>query len=265
MHPSLQAIAKKAREKRSYRFRNLYRLLNEEMLLEAWKRLNRRAACGVDRMTVEEYERNLVSNIRSLVQRLKQKRYKAKLVRRVYIPKGKGILRPLGIPALEDKLVQTAAAEILSAIYEQDFLESSHGYRPHMGPRRAVQALTKELQFGNYTYVVEADIRGFFDEIDHEWMVRMLEQRVDDRAFVGLIRKWLKAGILMPERTVEHPITGTPQGGIVSPVLANVYLHYAVDLWFEKVVKRRCEGEAYLCRYADDCAPRMRRRRTVSM
>jgi hypothetical protein len=169
MHPSLQAIAKKAREKRSYRFRNLYRLLNEEMLLDAWKRLNRRTACGVDRMTVEEYERNLVSNIRLLVQRLKQKRYKAKLVRRVYIPKGKDKLRPLGIPALEDKLVQTAAAEILSAIYEQDFLESSHGYRPHMGPRRAVQALTKELQFGNYTYVVEADIRGFFDEIDHEW------------------------------------------------------------------------------------------------
>jgi RNA-directed DNA polymerase len=261
MHPSLQAIAKKAREKKSYRFRNLYRLLNEGMLLEAWKRLNRRAACGVDRMTVEEYERNLVSNIRSLVQRLKQKRYKAKLVRRVYIPKGKDKLRPLGIPALEDKLVQTAAAEILSAIYEQDFLESSHGYRPHMGPRRAVQALTKELQFGNYTYVVEADIRGFFDEIDHEWMVRMLEQRVDDRAFVGLIRKWLKAGILMPEGTVEHPITGTPQGGIVSPVLANVYLHYAVDLWFEKVVKRRCEGEAYLCRYADDfvCAFRYKR------
>ena len=263
MQTSLQGIAKKAREQKGYRFRNLYRLLNEELLHYAWSRLNKRAASGVDRVTVKEYEKDLEENIRALVKRLKEKGYKAKLVRRVNIPKGKGEVRPLGIRALEDKLVQIGVAEILAAIYEQDFIESSYGYRPRRGASRAVEALTKEIQFGNYTYLAEADIKGFFDNLDHEWMVRMLNERIDDRAFIGLIRKWLKAGILMPEGMVEHPAAGTPQGGIVSPVLANIYLHYVLDLWFEKVVKRQCEGEAYLCRYADDFVCVFRYRKDV--
>ena len=263
MQTSLQGIAKKAREQKSYRFRNLYRLLNEELLHYAWSRLNKRAASGVDRVTVKEYKKELEENIRALVKRLKEKRYKAKLVKRVNIPKGKDEVRPLGIPALEDKLVQLAVEEILAAIYEGDFIESSYGYRPGKGASRAVEALTEEIQFGNYTYIAEADLKGYFDNLDHEWMIRMLEQRIDDRAFVGLIQKWLKAGILLPEGMVEHPVSGTPQGGIVSPVLSNIYLHYALDLWFERIVKRQCEGEAYLCRYADDFVCVFRYRKDV--
>ena len=263
MQTSLQGIAKKAREHKSYRFRNLYRLLNEELMHYAWKKLNKRSASGVDRVTVKEYEKDLEENISSLVKRLKEKRYRAKLVRRVNIPKGKDGVRPLGIPALEDKLVQLAVAEIIGAIYEQDFIESSYGYRPGKGARRALQALSEEIQFGNNTYVLEADIESFFDNLDHEWMIKMLEHRIDDRAFVGLMLKWLKAGILLPEGMVVHPVTGTPQGGIVSPVLANIYLHYALDLWFEKMVRRYCEGEAYLCRYADDFVCVFRYRKDV--
>jgi group II intron reverse transcriptase/maturase len=165
--------------------------------------------------------------------------------------KDNGKQRPLGIPALEDKLVQSAAAKLLMAIYEQEFLGSSYGYRPGRGARDAVQDLTFELQYGCYGYVVEADIQGFFDHLSHDTILEMLRLRIDDQAFVNLIRKWLKAGILEPDGHVVHPDTGTPQGGSVSPVLANVYLHYALDLWFEKVVKPRC-GDALLCRYADD-------------
>ena len=141
---------------------------------------------------------------------------------------------------------------MLTAIYEQDFLDCSYGYRKGRSAHDAVAELTRELQFGPYHTVVEADIRGFFDHMDHDWLLEMLEQRIDDRAFLGLIRKWLKAGILETDGKVIHPETGTPQGGLVSPVLANVYLHYALDLWFEREVKKSCRGKARLIRYADD-------------
>ncbi len=161
-------------------------------------------------------------------------------------------MRPLGIPATEDKLLQLAVKRILEAIYEQDFLRCSYGYRPDVGALDAVDKLTVKLQFGWYYFIVEADIKGYFDNIDHEWLVRMLEERIDDRALIQLITKWLKAGILETDGTVVHPVTGTPQGGIVSPVLSNVYLHYVLDLWFHKVFKKSCKGEACLIRYADD-------------
>ena len=158
----------------------------------------------------------------------------------------------IGIPALEDKLVQLACAKLLTAIYEQEFLSCSYGYRPGRSALDGVRDLTFDLQYGVYGYVVEADIKGFFDHMDHDWLLKMLNLRIDDRAFLGLIRKWLKAGILETDGEIIHPDTGTPQGGVVSPVLANVYLHYALDLWFEKVVKPQCRGEALMCRYADD-------------
>jgi RNA-directed DNA polymerase len=257
---SLRAIANKAKADKHHRFRDLYRCLNAELLMHCWGGLNKAAASGVDGVSAAAYAQNLQANIEALAERLKSKRYRAKLVRRHYILKENGKQRPLGIPALEDKLVQAACARLMTAIYEQDFLDSSYGYRPERGAGDAVKDLTFDLQYGSYGYLVEADVQGFFDHLDHDKLLAMLSLRIDDRAFVGLIRKWLKAGILEPEGHVVHPDTGTPQGGIVSPVVANAYLHYVLDLWFEKVVKPCCKGEALLCRYADDwvCAFRFR-------
>jgi RNA-directed DNA polymerase len=252
MQTSLQGIAKKAREQKKHRFQDLYRLLNEENLLDCWRNIRKDAAYGVDRVSAEEYEQNLEENIRQLVERLKRKSYRAKLVRRQYIPKGEGKFRPLGIPATEDKLLQVAVKRILEAIYEQDFLRCSYGYRPNVSALHAVDKLTVKVQFGQYNFIVEADIKGYFDNIDHDRLVEMLEKRIDDRALIRLIKKWLKAGILDTDGKVIHPVTGTPQGGIVSPILANVYLHYVLDLWFHQVVKKHCRGEACLIRYADD-------------
>ena len=252
MQTSLLGIAKKARTDKRYRFRNLYRELNEEMLRDSWRLLRKNAALGVDQISAAEYEANLDENIQQLVERLKRKSYRAKLVRRHYIPKGEGKLRPLGIPAIEDKLLQLAVKRLLEAIYEQDFLSCSYGYRPRVGALEAVDQLTVKLQFGSYHQVVEADIKGFFDNLSHEWLMRMLAERVDDQAILRLIKKWLKAGVLDTDGKVLRPEGGTPQGGIISPILANVYLHYALDLWFERVFQRNCRGGAFLHRYADD-------------
>ncbi len=252
MQTSLRGIADRARRDKKARFRDLYRLLNEANLRGCFYQLRRAAAPGVDRVTFEQYEANLDAHLANLVERLKGKRYRAKLVRRKYIPKGNGKLRPLGIPALEDKLLQLAVARMLEAIYEQDFLESSWGYRPNRGPREASRELANRLFRGRIGWVVEADIKGFFDNISHEWMLRMLGERIEDRALLRLIGRWLKAGVLEESGEVVHPATGTPQGGIVSPVLANVYLHYVLDLWFERVVKKQCRGDVYKIRFADD-------------
>ncbi len=249
---SLLGIANKASSDKRYRFRNLYRELNEELLVDSWRLLRKDAALGVDRVSAAEYEANLEENIRQLVERLKRKSYRAKLVRRHYIPKGDGGKRPLGIPATEDKLLQLAVKRLLEAIYEQDFLTCSYGYRPRVGALEAVDQLTVKLQFGAYHQLVEADIRGFFDNLSHEWLMRMLEQRIDDEPILRLIKKWLKAGVLDTDGKVLRPEGGTPQGGIISPILANVYLHYALDLWFERVFQRNCKGAAFLHRYADD-------------
>jgi RNA-directed DNA polymerase len=252
MSTFLQAIATKAREQPKHRFGSLYSLLNEEYLEECWSGIRKDAAYGVDRISAEEYGQHLKENIHDLVERLKRKQYRAHLVRRQYIPRWDGKQRPLGILVVEDKLLQRAVTRILEAIYEEDFLRCSYGYRPNVGARDAVRDLTIKLQFGKYQNVVEADIQGFFDNIRHEWVVEMLKERIEDGAFIRLIQKWLAVGVLDTNGQVLHPATGTPQGGIVSPMLANVYLHYALDLWFEKVVKRECRGEACLIRYADD-------------
>ncbi len=249
---SLQGIANKARSNKRYRFQDLYRCLNVQYLLSCWPLLSKKAASGVDKVTWQMYAKNLHANVKELVEKLKSKHYRAKLVRRRYIPKAGGKKRPLGIPVIEDKLLQTACAQLLSAIYEQEFFPFSYGYRPGRGARDAVGELTLYLQYGRYGYIVDADVKGFFTNMDHEWLLEMLRQRIDDKAFLNLIDKWLKAGILETDGSVIHPDTGTPQGGSISPVLANVYLHYALDLWFEKVVKRSCKGDVLIARYADD-------------
>jgi RNA-directed DNA polymerase len=248
----LRAIADKAARNKRHRFGDLYRQLNEESLRQSFYLLRKDAACGVDGVTFEEYEKNLDQNLANLVQRLKGKRYKARLVRRKYIPKGPDKWRPLGIPALEDKLLQCAVTQILVAIYEADFLPCSYGYRPVLGPHDAIRALTDELFRGKYNFVVEADIKGFFDNLRHEELIKMLEERIQDGALIGLIRKWLRAGILEEDGKVIHPVLGTPQGGIVSPVLANVYLHYVLDQWFEQEVRKKNGDRCRLFRFADD-------------
>ncbi len=249
---SLRGIANRARKSKQHRFGNLYREINIDLLRASFKELNPKAAKGVDDITYEEYGEDLENRLEDLVDRLKHKRYRARLVKRVMIPKGNGKERPLGIPALEDKLVQRAAAKLLNSIYEQDFIEMSYGYRPQRSAKGAIEELTFNLQYGCYGYLVEADIKGFFDNLDHEWLLKMLSMRIDDKAFLNLIRKWLKAGILDIDGKIIHPETGSPQGGIISPVLANIYLHYALDLWFEQVVKPRSQGKVFICRYADD-------------
>lgn len=248
----LRAIAEKARHQPQYRFRDMYRQLNEEVLRLSFYHLRKAAASGVDGVTFQEYERHLEANLTDLVKRLKNKSYRARLVRRKYIPKGGGKFRGLGIPVLEDKIVQMAAAQLLSAIYEADFLPCSFGYRARLGPQDAVTALTQALQWEGYHFVHEADVKGFFDNVQHQWMIRMLQERIDDQAFLRLIEKWLRAGILEADGKVIHPQTGTPQGGVISPVLANIYLHYALDLWFERQFKARQRGRCRLFRYADD-------------
>jgi RNA-directed DNA polymerase len=252
MQTSLRGIAKRAKEDPSYRFGNLYSLLNEANLHWCFPQLNRKAAPGVDGIDWAAFEADQQEHVREIVTALKQRQYKAKMVRRRNIPKAGGKQRPLGIPVIGDKLVQSAVALILSAIYEQDFLPCSHGYRRDKGPQRAALELSQRLHRGRYRWVFDADIKGFFDNLDHGWLIRMLEQRINDRAFIGLIRKWLKAGILEEDGKVMLPVTGTPQGGVVSAVLANIYLHYVLDLWFEKIVKPDCDGDVLLMRFADD-------------
>ena len=249
---SLQGIAKKASENPKHRFQDLMSLLNAESLLWSCQFLKKKAAAGVDKIDYAMYMENIHENIENIVLRLKAGTYKAKLVRRKWIPKGRDKRRPLGIPAISDKLLQMLVSKILQAIYEGEFLDSSFGYRPNLGPLDAVKETTRRLQFGKYSTVVEADIKGFFDNMDHDWMIKMLEERIDDKRFLRLIRKWLRAGILEETGEVVHPITGTPQGGVVSPILANIYLHYGLDLWFEKIVKRDCRGQAMMIRYCDD-------------
>jgi group II intron reverse transcriptase/maturase len=249
----LRAIAEKASTNKRHRFGDLYRWLNEDVLRQCFFLLRKDAASGVDGITFEAYEKDLEKNLEDLVGRLKRKGYRARLVRRKWIPKGNtGKLRPLGIPVLEDKLLQVAVTQILLAIFEVDFLPCSYGYRPGMSAHDALKDLSKELQFGGHNFVVEADIRGFFDNIRWDWLERMLEERIDDGAFLNLIGKWLRAGIMEEDGKVVHPQTGTPQGGVISPVLANIYLHYVLDLWFEKGVKPKQQGHARIIRYADD-------------
>ena len=207
----------------------------------------------MDRVTVHEYASNLKENIADLVRRLKQKRYRAKLVRRRNIPKGDGTgrLRPLGIPVVEDRLLQLTVARILGAIYEPVFLPCSYAYRPGVGAQQAVSDLTQELQFGCYGYIVDVDIKSYFDTLDHRELRRILDRRVRDGVIRRAIDKWLAAGVWEAGR-VSHPTAGTPQGGVVSPLLANVYLHEVLDVWFAKDVKPRLRGRGFMVRYVDD-------------
>ncbi len=253
LRTSLRGIANRAQIDERHRFGSLYGLLDEEALTDTWRSLNKRAASGVDRVTARDYASDLDGNVERLVERLKRKQYRAKLVRRKHIPKDGGSgKRPLGIPVLEDRLLQLTVARILEAIYDPQFLDCNYAYREKRGAHLAVSDLTQELQFGCYGHVVDVDIKGFFDNISHDKLMEILEHRINDRPFLCLIRKWLKAGVLEEDGKVRHPATGCPQGGCISPILANIYLDYVLDQWFVREIKPKCRARAYMSRYADD-------------
>jgi len=250
---TLSALGTKAGNEPGHRFRGLARLIDRQMLGEAFRKLKRKAAPGIDGVTHSEYAENLEENLLALESRLKQGNYRARPVKRRWIAKaGSSKMRPLGIPVLEDKIVQQAVRMILEPIWENDFVDESIGYRPGRSRRLATQELGEALHDGKHRWVVEADIRGFFDHINHDWLIRMLEHRIADRSLIRIIHKWLKAGVMEELHHWSPSTEGTPQGGIISPLLGNIYLHFVQDLWIRKDVAKKSKGSVLFRRYADD-------------
>jgi len=247
----LSSLTRRAREDPECRFTSLAHLLTEDFLMGCFRELKRGKAPGIDGVTMEEYEAGLEENIRDLVGRLKGKRYRPQPVRRGYIPKASGGKRPLGIPAIEDKVVQMGVKKILEAIFEVDFLDVSYGFRPERSCHSALDAVDIAIMTKPVNYVVDMDIKEFFDTVDHKWLMRCLRQRVQDPSLLRLVGRFLRAGVMEEGKYVEVE-KGTPQGGVLSPLLANIYLHYVLDLWFERVIKKRLRGFAQLIRYCDD-------------
>lgn len=252
METKLKRIAEVAKANPNEKFTSLAHLINSEMLTQCHKEMKGKKAAGVDSVTKQEYEEHLNENLDELVARLKRHAYKPQPVRRVYIPKeGTDKKRPLGIPAYEDKLVQSALAKVMNAIYEQDFLECSFGFRPERGAHDALKVLNRIVNMEDINYIVDTDIKGFFDNVSHEWLMKFVAHRIADTNIQRLIVRFLKSGIM--EAGIKYDThSGTPQGGVCSPILGNLYLHYSLDIWFEKIVRKRSRGAAYMVRYADD-------------
>ncbi len=246
----LERVGQRAREKEGERFTNLLSIVQVPLLKEAYERLRKDAASGIDGETWASYGKELDARLADLEDRVHRGSYHPQPVRRVYIPKGDGRMRPLGIPAVEDKVLQQAVRMVLEPIYEEAFVGFSYGFRPGRAQHDALDALFVALQ-RKVNWVLDADIRSFFDTIDHRWMQKFIEHRVGDKRLVRLLMKWLHAGVMEKGelRVVE---AGTPQGGIISPLLANIYLHYVLDLWVQQWRKRHAHGQMYIVRYADD-------------
>ena len=249
---ALERIRQAAKKDKEMRFTALlHHIYAPEMLRAAYLNLKRKAAPGVDGETWRHYGEALEDNLQDLSHRLKRGAYRGKPVRRVYIPKADGRLRPLGVTALEDKIVQRAAVEVLNAIYEADFLGFSYGFRPGRSQHNALDALYTGLLTKHVNWVLDLDIKGFFDAISHEWLVKFIAHRIADRRVVRLIQKWLNAGVLEDGKRIRME-EGTPQGGSASPLLANIYLHYVFDLWAQSWRRRQAHGDVIVVRYADD-------------
>jgi group II intron reverse transcriptase/maturase len=249
---ALDRVREAAQRDRGLRFTTLWHhVYDVERLREAYLGLKRNSAAGVDGETWRHYGEDLEENLRDLAARLKRGAYQAKPVRRVYLPKPDGRQRPIGVPVLEDKIVQRATVEVLNAVYETDFLGFSYGFRPGRSQHHALDALTVGIKRRKVNWVLDADIRGFYDAIDHGWMVKFLEHRIADQRVVRHVKKWLRAGVLEDGKRTQSQ-EGTPQGGSASPLLANVYLHYVFDLWAHQWRKRHARGEVVLVRFADD-------------
>jgi len=247
----MQAEGIRFQSARYERVQNLMHNVNEQTLMAEHRKQSRRKAVGVDGMTKDEYDKNADANIQDLMQRMRKFQYKPLPVKRVYIPKGNGKTRPLGLPSYEDKLVQGVMAKLLNDVYEVRFLDCSYGFREKRSAHDVVKFINQTIMTKKVNYVLEADIKGFFDNVDHDWLTTFLEHDIEDKNFLRYIKRFLIGGI-MEGTELKESDRGTPQGGLISPVLANVYLHYVLDLWFEKGVKPRLRGEAYYVRYADD-------------
>ena len=252
METKLLRIAELAKSDPKMKFTSLAHLLNVQSLIQCHHELPNNKATGVNGTTKEQYAESLEENIMDLTNRLKSKSYRPVPVRRMYIPKlNSNKKRPLGIPEHEDKIVQKGIAKVLNAIYENDFLDCSFGFRPNRNCHDALKILNFYVEKRLVSYVVDVDIKGFFDNVDHKWMMEFLKHRITDPNLLRIISRFLKGGYMEESRRYKTD-KGTPQGGVISPILANVYLHYVLDLWFEKVVRKQCEGQAYMVRYADD-------------
>lgn len=252
MDKDLSRIREVVKEHPADKVQNLACYLNFDNLNQAQNRVKANKATGVDKVTKEQYMTNSKENLDNLIKRMKSGAYKPQPSRRVYIPKANGGKRPLGIPSYEDKIVQVVIADILSIIYEDEiFLDNSYGFRPNKNQHQAITEIMKLSQTKRTNYVLDIDIKGFFDNVNHEWMIKFLEHRIADKRFIELIGKFLKAGI-MEEGNYYKTDIGQPQGGVISPILSNIYLHYVLDLWFEKFIKVKSIGECYLVRFADD-------------
>ncbi len=251
MSQGLARVRQAARENKQMQFTALLHHLTVDLLRESFHRMKREAAPGVDGVTWQEYETGLEDRLSDLHSRVHRGAYRAQPSRRAYIPKADGRQRPLGVAALEDKLVQRAVTTILNQIYEEDFLGFSYGYRPRRSQHQALDALTVALTRKKVNYVLDADIRGFFDNLNHEWMMKFVQHRVADPRILRLIQKWLKAGVMEEEQWSETEV-GTPQGSGISPLLANIYLHYVFDLWVEAWRRKCARGDVIVVRYADD-------------
>ena len=249
MTTKLDRIAQRARMAPRLAFTSLAHLLTEDFLVETWRQMNRNGAPGLDRETTRSFETHLRTRCQSLVARLKTGSYRPLPVRRVEIPKADGKMRPLGIPTVEDRLLQRAVARILETIYEQDFLPCSYGFRPGRSAHDALRQIRNQCMAGRVSTVFETDIRGFFDHLDHQWLMKMLRVRVADPVILRLIGRWLKAGVMV-DGILQKAEQGSPQGGPISPLLANIYLHYALDLWFQKRFSKTIRGKAYLDRFS---------------
>jgi RNA-directed DNA polymerase len=247
----LQGVRQAARRDRRLRFTALLHHITPQLLMDSFYSLQKNAAAGVDGVTWREYEKVLPQRVTEMHRKIHSGAYRATPSRRVYIPKADGRQRPLGIASIEDKIVQQAVVTVLSAIYEEDFLGFSYGFRPGRGQHDALDALTAGIKSRSVNWIVDADIRSFFDEIDHGWMLRFLEHRIADQRVIRLIRKWLEAGVIEDGKRIPA-VKGTPQGAVISPLLANIYLHYAFDLWVQHWRKQPGRGEVIVLRYADD-------------
>jgi group II intron reverse transcriptase/maturase len=248
---ALERIRKVARERKKERFTTLFHHISVDLLEEAFYELKENAAPGIDRLTWTDYEADLERKLEDLHSRLHRGAYRALPARRVYIPKPDGRQRPLAVAALEDKIVQRAVVALLNAIYEEDFLGISYGFRPGRGTHDALDALCVGIHSKKVSWILDADIQSFFDTVNQEWLIRFVEHRIGDRRIIRLIRKWLKAGVL-EDGIVIVSDRGTAQGAVISPLLANIYLHYALDLWAERWRRREATGDMIIVRYADD-------------